>query len=230
MGRLKSALLSKNHDKKLKVKIYNPKNCETLKIPFKSDKIAKVVGKLASLPPPSKKSTSSAMVKHRQTTLDELDGHIISGVLVQNDFKISLMAPEDLREYAGLTTTIVTCRQRVQTVAAGTGMVRWAMEGMFGAVVELPDEELAKAGKKGGKPGGKEEEKNVTGNTFRVMDCVTLRCRRGYVEVEWEGNVLNDGIADGIVACLLMLESSPAAVKCTFPSPPTLRRDNAEPV
>lgn len=44
MGRLKSALLSKNSDKKDrdKVKIYSPKNCEELKIPFKGDKIAKV--------------------------------------------------------------------------------------------------------------------------------------------------------------------------------------------
>lgn len=44
MGRLKSALLSKNSDKKDKdkVKIYSPKNCEELRIPFKGDKVAKV--------------------------------------------------------------------------------------------------------------------------------------------------------------------------------------------
>lgn len=45
MGRLKSALLSKNSDKKDKdkVKIYSPKNCEELRIPFKGDKVAKVI-------------------------------------------------------------------------------------------------------------------------------------------------------------------------------------------
>ena len=32
---------------------------------------------------------------------------MLSGVLVQNGFKLSLMAPEDLREYAGLTTTTI---------------------------------------------------------------------------------------------------------------------------
>lgn len=44
MGRLKSALLSKNHEKKEadRIKIYNPKNCEELKIPFRGEKIAKV--------------------------------------------------------------------------------------------------------------------------------------------------------------------------------------------
>jgi cleavage and polyadenylation specificity factor subunit 3 len=44
MGRLKSALLSKNHEKKEadRIKIYNPKNCEELKIPFRGEKFAKV--------------------------------------------------------------------------------------------------------------------------------------------------------------------------------------------
>lgn len=44
MGRLKSALLSKNSERKEgeKVKIYSPKNCEELRIPFKGDKVAKV--------------------------------------------------------------------------------------------------------------------------------------------------------------------------------------------
>lgn len=44
MGRLKSALLSKNHERKEKdrIKIYNPKNCEELRIPFRGEKVAKV--------------------------------------------------------------------------------------------------------------------------------------------------------------------------------------------
>lgn len=44
MGRLKSALLSKNYEKKEidRFKIYNPKNCEELRIPFRGEKIAKV--------------------------------------------------------------------------------------------------------------------------------------------------------------------------------------------
>lgn len=42
MGRLKSALLSKYSHRKNEVHIYNPKNCETLKLTFKGDKIAKV--------------------------------------------------------------------------------------------------------------------------------------------------------------------------------------------
>ena len=218
MGRLKSALLSKNSEKKDKIKIYNPKNCETLKIPFKSDKIAKVVGKLAAKPPPA---MDSLLCRKPGGNVSE---QIISGVLVQNDFKLSLMAPEDLREYAGLTTTVITCRQRVQISAAGTAMIRWALEGMFGGVLNLPDHDanddddsvvavLKKKKMNGGRDAG---EDRTTGNTFKIMDCIIVRCRKGYVEVEWEGNVLNDGIADAVVAGLLMLETSPAAVKCEF--------------
>ncbi|PUU73580.1 beta-lactamase-like protein [Tuber borchii] len=182
MGRLKSALLSKNSDRKDKdkVKIYNPKNCEELRIPFKADKIAKVVGKLAQKPP----GTQTLALKEQ----------LLTGVLVQNDFKLSLMTPDDLREYAGLTTTVVSCRQKIPMRAAGVGLVRWSLDNMFGAVVD-------------------EGVKYKSGNTFKIMDTVTVRCRKGYVELEWVGNMLNDGIADATAAVLMGLETSPAAVR-----------------
>ncbi|KAI5851085.1 beta-lactamase-like protein [Morchella snyderi] len=212
MGRLKSALLSKNSDKKDKdkVKIYSPKNCEELRIPFKGDKVAKVVGKLAQKPPPT---ASLAMQLQKE--------QLLTGVLVQNDFKLSLMAPDDLREYAGLTTTVVTCRQKVPMSVAGVGLVRWSLEGMFGGVVNLEDddEEDEEDGSEKDIPqeddadmyGG--EKTKMSGRSFKVMDCVTVRCMKGYVELEWVGNVLNDGIADAVLAVLMTLESSPAAVK-----------------
>src|SRR6266567_3190900 len=113
MMRLKSKLLSLNADKTTKVKVYSPRNCEELRIPFKADKTAKVVGKLASIPPPSMNS-------------EENQSQLVTGVLVQNDFKMSLMAPEDLREYAGLTTTTITCKQRMTLSAAGIDLIKWA--------------------------------------------------------------------------------------------------------
>ena len=88
MMRLKSKLLSLNANKANKVKVFSPRNCEELRIPFKADKVAKVVGKLASIPPPI--SDAKGTGAHQP--------QLITGVLVQNDFKMSLMAPEDLRE------------------------------------------------------------------------------------------------------------------------------------
>ncbi|KAH3943819.1 hypothetical protein HBH98_075650 [Parastagonospora nodorum] len=215
MTRLKSKLLSFNAQKTIPTKIYSPANCEELRIPFKTDKVAKVVGKLASIAPPLPRSLSNgdeAEAKYEEEV------QMVSGVLVQNDFKISLMAPEDLKEYAGLTTTTILCRQHITLSAAGVDLIRWALEGTFGAIKEskITDENID----------GKEKESKMNGHDaadeeisrdqmkFTVMDCVTVLVRPGgRVEVEWEGNVINDGIADAVLAVLFTVESSPAAVK-----------------
>ncbi|KZF23968.1 hypothetical protein L228DRAFT_244829 [Xylona heveae TC161] len=211
MMRLKSKLLSLNADKQEKVKVYSPANCEELKIPFKTDKTAKVVGKLADISPPdASKST------------DESDPQLITGVLVQNDFKMSLMAPEDLREYAGLTTTTITCKQRITLSAAGVDLIQWALEGTFGSIERLPDKMVnGKTEQNGdntsienGEEADEEIKPSSSGTTFLVMGCVAVRCQNnGAVEIEWEGNMLNDGIADAVLAVLFTVETSPAAVK-----------------
>ncbi|QPH06227.1 endoribonuclease ysh1 [Epichloe festucae Fl1] len=245
MMRLKSKLLSLNASKTAKVKVYSPRNCEELRIPFKADKMAKVVGKLASIPPP------------QDITADATTAPLVTGVLVQNDFKLSLMAPEDLREYAGLNTTTITCKQRLTLSAAGIDLVKWALEGTFGTVEELPEMRRQPNNSNGvSKNGGTEEEEenqdqdvsttdaadndNDNDNesdeykpdaaeeqpeaadeevaalvaAYLVMGCITVRYRtNGQVELEWEANMLNDGIADSVMAVLFSVESSPAAVK-----------------
>lgn len=206
--RLKSKLLSLNADKSLKTKIFSPANTEELRIPFKVDKTAKVVGKLAQIPPPK--------------ALDQ-DEQLITGVLVQNDFKMSLMAPEDLREYAGLTTTTIVCKQRITLSAAGIDLIRWALEGTFGAIEEIGPRKKTTAVELNGNGVENGEEESVEEmdhsphpTTYLVMGCVMVRHQNsGEVEIEWEGNMLNDGIADAVLAVLFTVESSPAAVKGT---------------
>ncbi|KAI9701141.1 MAG: endoribonuclease ysh1 [Candelina mexicana] len=211
MTRLKSKLLSLNADKASKVQVFSPPNCEELRIPFKADKTAKVVGRLAQLPPPQPSLTSG-----------NEEPQLIIGVLVQNDFKMSLMAPEDLREYAGLTTTTITCKQRLTLSAAGIDLIRWALEGTFGSIDELPLSNSEPHGKievngngvGNGEPADEEIDRTKHTTYFLVMGCVSVRYRNnGEVELEWEGNMLNDGIADAVLAVLFTVESSPAAVK-----------------
>lgn len=201
--RLKSKLLSLNADKTTKVKVYSPRNCEELRIPFKADKTAKVVGKLASIPPPTSATNQS---------------QLITGVLVQNDFKMSLMAPEDLREFAGLTTTTIMCKQRMTLSAAGIDLIKWALEGSFGSIDEMPESKsrLRTNGDIHMNGSGEEadEEFSNLATVYLVMGCVIVRHKdNGEVELEWEGNMLNDGIADAVMGVLLSVESSPAAVK-----------------
>lgn len=225
MMRLKSKLLSLNADKKQPVKVFSPANCEELRIPFKADKIAKVVGKLAQIPPPMphrlKQKDGTDGVPESEGEEEERQAQLISGVLVQNDFKMSLMAPEDLREYAGLTTTTISCRQHLTLSAAGIDLIRWALEGTFGALKQISTKDEALNGKAETNGNGEhkaedeaDEEIDRSTTSFVVMDCVTIHCHNGgRVEVEWEGNMINDGIADAVLAVLFTVESSPAAVK-----------------
>lgn len=209
MTRLKSKLLSLNADKAVKTKVFSPENAKELRIPFKTEKTAKVVGKLAEIAPPA--------------TLDPEDSQLMTGVLVQNDFKMSLMAPEDLREYAGLTTTSLVCRQRITLSAAGIDLIRWALEGTFGAIewLGLKHKGMTNGisklnGHSNGHASEADEEISHSPHpvAYLVMGCVTVRYQNsGEVEVEWEGNILNDGIADAVLAVLFTVERSPAAVK-----------------
>ena len=232
-ARLRSRLLDLNNRRiasnpnAQQTKVYSPENGTEVRIPFRKDKIAKVVGKLAQLPPPS--------------TAEEEDSRIVNGVLVQNGFNLSLMAPEDLREYAGLTTTTILCRQHITLASAGIDLITWALEGTFGRIEEVggikPDTD----------PGTttsntiKTEERDTNGTTttpnssdnedeeeaadeeiytnqsrsFLIMGCVTLKWSGSakQIELEWEGNTANDGIADAVMAVLMTVESSPAAVR-----------------
>ena len=206
--RLKSKLLSLNASKAVETKIYSPANTEELRIPFRADKTAKVVGKLAQIGPPQAESST--------------EDQLISGVLVQSDFKLSLMAPEDLREYAGLTTTTIMCKQRLTLSTAGVDLIRWALEGTFGSIEEIkPTAEAVANGDSltngNGmleEPADEEIERHSRSATYLVMGCVEVQYEnQGEVTVRWEGNVLNDGIADAVLAVLFTVETSPAAVK-----------------
>jgi cleavage and polyadenylation specificity factor subunit 3 len=239
MMRLKSKLLSLNAalPASRKVKVFSPRNCEELRIPFKADKIAKVVGKLADMQIPSFSSKSGNDISGDTVDFVDDGGKIITGVLVQDVFKLSLMAPEDLREYAGLTTTVVLCKQRLKLAAAGIDLIKWALEGTFGSVEEVgnsqKDSENPKSNGHGdvhmnGDLSREDADKELERSsqvTYLVMGCVTLRwSSNGEVDLEWEGNMLNDGIADAVLAVLFSVESSPAAVKRTstpFPSYPS---------
>lgn len=119
MGRLKSALLSKYSKLKgtaQETKVYNPWNCVEVAIPFKTRKIARTVGTLASR---------------------EVDpGDDVSGLLVQHNFQLNLVSEKDLREYTGLSQLDVMDRQSI-IVDAGPELVRYHLVSMFGDVVDL---------------------------------------------------------------------------------------------
>jgi cleavage and polyadenylation specificity factor subunit 3 len=125
MARLKSALMSKYSSQRDRVKIYNPRNCDELRLYFKGERIAKVHPLLAFL--------SSQVVGILANDPPQQD-QILNGVLVQKDFNMSLIAAEDLREFAGLDTNVVMQRQTI-AFHGGVALLKWHLDQMFGGVI-----------------------------------------------------------------------------------------------
>ncbi|KTW30663.1 hypothetical protein T552_00378 [Pneumocystis carinii B80] len=175
MGRLKSALLSKYSHRKNEVHVYNPKNCETLKLTFKGDKIARTIGHIAETPPEN--------------------NHVISGIMVQKDFQINIMALEDLKEFGGLTTSIIMQRQTL-SFHASIDVLHYHLEQMFGAIEDEIDEN--------------------NNRVLKIMDIISIKClQKNILSLEWLGNTLNDTIADTVLAIILSAEINPSSIKTT---------------
>lgn len=51
------------------------------------------------------------------------------------DYSYTLLDPRDLRDFAGLSTCVVTQRQKL-VLGVGWELVRWHLDGMFGRVEE----------------------------------------------------------------------------------------------
>lgn len=117
MGRLRRKLATDFADQNRP--IFMPKNCQTVDLFFKGEKIAKAVGRLAE------KSPSI--------------GAPVSGLLVKKGFSYQLLLPEDLPIYTQLATGSVFQRQLVG-YAGSFGMLRRRLEQMFEGVKDAKAE------------------------------------------------------------------------------------------
>lgn len=140
MGRLRAAMSSRYKERDEDVKIHTPRNCETLNLTFRGERVAKVgeifqhpslpwrlifcfgqaIGKLADKPPQNQ--------------------DVLSGLLVSKDYSYTLLHPTELRDFAGLSTCTVTQRQKI-ALGVGWELVRWHLEGMYGTLEEGIDKD-----------------------------------------------------------------------------------------
>lgn len=207
MMRMRSRLLSLG-----KFKVYSPANCEEVKIPFRQEKIARVVGQLAERINPALLLSPPASDEDEPVDTKRMREQVMSGVLVQNDFKLSLMVPEDLREYTGLDTTNITCRQHITLTAAGIDLIKYMLESTFGTVtvaIQDKDEKIAAV------EDADEEISQKPPTVLSVMGGAVMITyeQDGHMMLEWEGSMINDSIADAVMAVLLTVEQNPAAIK-----------------
>ncbi|KAE9411546.1 mRNA 3'-end-processing protein YSH1 [Gymnopus androsaceus JB14] len=120
MGRLRAAMTSRYKERDEDVKIHTPRNCETLELSFRGERVAKAIGTLADKPPQA--------------------NDVVAGLLVAKDYSYTLLDPRDLKDFAGLSTCTVSQRQRI-SLGVGWELVRWHLEGMYGKVEEGVDKE-----------------------------------------------------------------------------------------
>ena len=94
MGRLKAAIIRDFEDNGISnIQVYNPMNCQSVELHFRGEKMAKVIGSLASGKP-----------EH---------GKKVSGILLKRGFNYHIMAPSDLENYTDLSTCTISQRQIV---------------------------------------------------------------------------------------------------------------------
>eukprot|EP00795_Rhopilema_esculentum_P012680 gene12680-3393_t len=117
MSRLKAALIRDFDEKGLShIQVYNPKNVQSVQLHFRGEKMAKVIGSLASEQPANGKS--------------------ISGLLLKRGFNYHIMSPNDLQNYTDLATSSITQRQ-ILHFRAPFNIVYYCLQTLAGKVEKL---------------------------------------------------------------------------------------------
>lgn len=118
MARLRAALKTKYAERKDDIQIYTPRNVEVVKLKFRGERMARALGTLAAKAPAASEP--------------------FSGLLVSKDFTYTLLSPKDLKDFTGLTTSVIMQRQTIN-VAVTWDLVRWHLQGMYGTIQEGVD-------------------------------------------------------------------------------------------
>ncbi|KAF8135732.1 beta-lactamase-like protein [Boletus edulis] len=123
MDRFRAAMEARYKDRGIGRKLYTPGNLDTLELSVRHERIAKVIGRLATEVPK--------------------EGDVLSGLVVAKDSSYTILDAGDLDELTELTVPVVTQKQRL-VVDCTWELVRWHLEGMFGRIEERTDSELVK--------------------------------------------------------------------------------------
>jgi cleavage and polyadenylation specificity factor subunit 3 len=185
------------NSKKHHCRIFTPKNTETVKLYFRGDKVAKMVGDLAKEPP--------------------TDGQVVEGLVVGKDFQYQIMDPEELQELTGLPHSTLVQRLNVPFYA-NFSLLEVTLQKVFGSsclTPALPEaKELDEMEDDDDIPASHLYSSGIT-----VMGAVTIwdATDSNELVLEWEGSMENDMISDSVVGVIMSISTtpSPATVKLT---------------
>jgi cleavage and polyadenylation specificity factor subunit 3 len=198
MHRLKTSLQSRYEGQN--IKILSPKNCQTVVLPFQGERTAKIMGEIV-------KDVSSP---------EQLHGYQVHGLMVTKDFHHHIVDPTDLHTYTHMHIASLIQKQRVPFTLSTTVLVR-ALHQMFDNVLQVTYK-------------GKSRAHCINDIIFVVPKLVAtskkIKADPAAMEVDeqeldpdapldhvtlvWTSNEVADLLADGIVALLLHLQSSPS--------------------
>ena len=170
MQRLKTAIAHKYEDKDMKMEIFTPRNCESVELLFRGEKMVKMIGEIA---------------------LKSNNESVVDGVLVGKDFEYQLIDVADLKEFTPFEETSVTFKQYIATNATFS-LIEFHIVQMFGP-----------------------SQVEKSGDCLRIKDMKIEKEEEGKILLEWKGSLLNDMLADSVLAVLMNIEYSRASVKAS---------------
>ena len=174
MGRLKGALQRKFESERKEIQVFNPKNCQTVSIEMKKDKLIKAVGRLAD-----------ECVAHGEAG-EGGNGQILDGFLVERDFQTKFVAAEDLETYTQLRAGSVVQRLSVPLPGAFREF-REDLRATFDNVRDIP---------------ASETETGLPGLAL-PLGVRVLHASGSHCVLEWQADPLADTVADSVVALSL---------------------------
>jgi len=208
MSRLKRALEAAAAAAQQPLHVYTPKNCQSVAIAHRGEKVARVLGRLAERAAAAAESGQPAR---------------LSGVLVQKEFGYTLLHPADLATYTRLRAGSLRQRQLVPCAAPFTA-VRLALEQLFDAIAVVRsappegggDALGVKAEDGAARPAGAPASPLRPGDALCVGGRLTVSPGTApgapHVVLEWASDPVADMVADAALATLLALEGPPGGV------------------
>jgi len=223
MSRLKGALVER-YSGKNNTQILTPKNCQTIRLRFRAEKTAKVIGSLAD--------QSIKKVKREENEEEEgkgkvgaedgdsgvcqpSEGEVVSGLIIEKNFVHHIIAPQDLRTYTQLSVSTVTQRLSV-SFHRPFSLLKSYLSGIFEDVRSTTIEEKEALVVRTAKP--QRTSSSVSPSSSYEVSIITTN-NSNNVQLVWLANPVTDMLADSLISFLLQLETNPTvAVEPTPPS------------
>jgi cleavage and polyadenylation specificity factor subunit 3 len=216
MNRLKNALISVWADREsdgsgvVPPRIHAPKNAESVLLHFKGEKYAKALGDLAMT---VGSCSIEAISGENGEGVATNKAHVVQGLVVAKDFHYHLVSVSELQDFTDLAPAKIHQRQYVPLDTATWDLVVWHLELVYPEWVKrLNAKDMQQ------KPSKEDGNEKAVFKAVQVCDAIKVSLAENGRElvVDWQGNAVNDVLADSVLAVLLHLESSPASVKSAF--------------